>query len=58
MVGQKISHHEILEKLGEGRRGVAYKAEDIKLKRTITLKIFTSRISDESSAYRILKEAL
>ena len=28
MVGQKISHHEILEKLGEGRRGVAYKAED------------------------------
>ncbi|MFN0170754.1 MAG: protein kinase domain-containing protein [Bryobacteraceae bacterium] len=58
MIGRKLAHYEIVEKLGEGGMGAVYKARDHHLDRFVAVKVLPpGKVSDPERKRRFVQEA-
>src|SRR6516162_5446087 len=59
MVGSKLSHYRVIEKLGAGAMGEVYRAHDERLERDVAIKVLPAgTLADETVRQRFRREAL
>jgi len=59
MIGTRLTHYHILEKIGAGAMGQVYRAHDERLERDVAVKVLPpGALSDEAARRRFRKEAL
>ncbi|HYJ33887.1 MAG TPA: protein kinase [Candidatus Binatia bacterium] len=59
LIGKRLSHFLILERIGSGGMGVVYRAQDERLRRDVAIKVLPPLVlGDESARHRFRREAL
>ena len=58
LVGRTVSHYEVLELIAKGSSGLVFRAEDLRLRRAVALKVLFPRLSAPSlQLERLMQEA-